>query len=83
MRSKLKTYQQCEKIELAETAGFRVIYCSNCQVVELEVGALSLRLTPEMAQHFANVLMKGSLKLERLTQSGMYQKPMMEAGALH
>jgi hypothetical protein len=80
----MKAYRECEKIELAETAGFRVIYCTKCEVVELEIGALSLRLTQDMVQHFANVLMKGSLKLERLTQSGIYEKPMTAgAGALH
>lgn len=72
---------QCEKVVLAETAGFRVIYCMQCQVVELEMGALSMRLTPEIVQQFANILMKGSLRLERLTHTGLYQKPM--AGTLH
>jgi hypothetical protein len=72
---------ECEKVELAETGGLRLIYCTKCQVVEVEIGALSLRLAPDIVQQFANVLMKGSLRLERLTQTGLYQKPMM--GALH
>ena len=60
--------QGCEKIELAGTAGFRIMYCPACQVVELEIGALSLRLAPEIVQRFANVMMKASLKLDRVVE---------------
>lgn len=62
--------KQCEKFELAGTDGFRVIYCKRCEVVELEIGALSLRLSPEILQRFANILMKASLRLERAANSG-------------
>jgi hypothetical protein len=76
--------QECEKIELAGTQGFRVVYCRNCDVVELEVGAMSLRLSPEIAQRFANVMMKASLRLERVVNSsGLATTGTQTSNALH
>lgn len=56
----------CEKIELANTGGVRLIYCEECQVVELEIGAISVRLCPDVIQRIANVMMKASLALEHV-----------------
>jgi hypothetical protein len=36
-------------------------------VIELEIGAISLRLNPEHAQQIANTMMKASLRLDRMT----------------
>jgi hypothetical protein len=38
----------CDKLILAEGLGVRLIYCKNCDVIELEVGAISLRLNPSL-----------------------------------
>ncbi len=35
----------CKKIELANGLGVRLLYCENCQVVELEIGAMTLKLS--------------------------------------
>lgn len=58
--------QACEKIELANSCGVRLIYCQDCQVVELEIGAISVRLCPDVIQRIANVMMKASLRLEHI-----------------
>ena len=57
---------ECTKIELANSLGVRLLYCKNCEVVELEIGAISLRLSPDMIQRMANMMMKASLKLEHV-----------------
>ncbi len=57
----------CEKIELANSCGVRLIYCQDCQVVELEIGAISVRLCPDIIQRIANVMMKASLQLGHIT----------------
>ncbi len=57
----------CEKVVLADAMGLRLIYCKECNVVEFEIGAVSLRLCPDVVQRMANLLMKASLKLDRLT----------------
>ena len=56
----------CEKLILAEGLGVRLIYCKNCDVIELEIGAISLRLAPNHIQQIANVMMKASLQLDRV-----------------
>ena len=57
----------CTKIELAISLGVRLFYCKNCEVVELEIGAISLRLSADMIQRMANMMMKASLKLEHVS----------------
>ena len=56
----------CEKIILAENFDVRLIYCKKCDVIELEIGAISLRLEPTHMQQIANIMMKASLKLDRM-----------------
>ncbi len=63
----MQSNQACEKIELANSCGVRLIYCQDCQVVELEIGAISVRLCPEVIQRIANVMMKASLQLDHVT----------------
>ena len=68
MRGKL-----CKKTDLANGLGVRLLYCESCQVVELEIGAISLKLSPEMIQRVANIMMKASLKLDHV--NALNKKP--------
>ena len=63
---RVKNDSGCAKFELANSCGVRLIYCQDCQVVELEIGAISVRLCPDVIQRMANVMMKASLKLEHV-----------------
>ena len=65
----------CEKIELANSCGVRLIYCQDCNVVELEMGAISVRLCPDVIQRIANVMMKASLKLEHIAANNHAELP--------
>ena len=56
----------CDKLILAEGLGVRLIYCKNCDVIELELSAISVRLSPNHVQQIANIMMKASLKLDRM-----------------
>ena len=56
----------CDKLILAEGLGVRLVYCKNCDVIELELGAISVRLSPNHVQQIANIMMKASLKLDRM-----------------
>lgn len=58
----------CEKIVLASGLGLRLLYCKNCAVVELEIGAVSMRLSPDAVQRMANLMMKASLNLDQITR---------------
>ena len=65
-RNRAKNDPVCEKIELANSCGLRLIYCQDCQVVELEIGAICVRLCPDVMQRMANMMMKASLELEHV-----------------
>ncbi|WP_020167269.1 MULTISPECIES: hypothetical protein [Methylotenera] len=56
----------CEKLILADSLGVRLTYCQDCNVVELEIGAISLRLNPDVIQRVANLMMKASLQLDHI-----------------
>lgn len=72
----------CTKIELANSLGVRLLYCKNCEVVELEIGAISLRLSPDMIQRVANMMMKASLKLEHVNAASKSQ-PFTQQPLMH
>lgn len=61
----------CEKIILADSLGVRLCYCPNCEVVELELGSISIRLSPSSIQSIANIMMKASLRLDAVYQHSM------------
>lgn len=61
----------CEKIILADSLGVRLCYCPNCEVVELELGSISIRLSPSSIQSIANIMMKASLRLDAVYQHTM------------
>lgn len=65
----------CEKIILADGLGVRLFYCPNCEVVELELGSISIRLSPSSIQSIANIMMKASLRLDTVYQHPMPARP--------
>ena len=77
------TSDPCDKLILAEGLGVRLIYCKNCDVVELEIGAISLRLSPNHVQQIANVMMKASLRLDRMVNHNGTQPKVETMQHLH
>ena len=65
----------CEKIILADSLGVRLTYCQECNVVELEIGAISLRLNPDVIQRVANIMMKASLQLDHIEAINRAMQP--------
>lgn len=73
----------CEKVELASAMGLRMIYCNDSKVVELEIGAVSLRLRPDVVQRIANIMMKASLKLDLISELTSKKETLSEAQMIH
>ncbi|MES2636428.1 MAG: hypothetical protein V4605_03815 [Pseudomonadota bacterium] len=76
----------CEKLILADSLGIRLSYCQDRNVVELKIGAISLRLNPDVMQRVANIMMKASLQLDhieaiRIRQSNNLQSNQAEQGS--
>ena len=72
----------CTKIELANNLGVRLLYCKKCEVVELEIGAISLRLSRDMIQRMANMMMKASLMLDHANAASKSQ-PFTQPQLMH
>ena len=45
----MKTTQR-EKIILEESLGLKLVFCPDCNVVKLEIGAVSVRSCPDVVQ---------------------------------
>ena len=52
---------QGEKIILGESLGLKLVFCPDCNVVELKIGAVSVRLCPDVVQQVASMMMKANL----------------------
>lgn len=82
-QSLVKNEQACEKIELANSCGVRIIYCQDCHVVELEIGAISVRLCPDVIQRIANIMMKASLQLDHIAAVNKQSSPSTRPQMIH
>lgn len=59
----MATDNLCHRILLAKNQGCKVIYCEECDVTELEIGAISLRLASESIEQLYAVLKEANDKL--------------------
>lgn len=58
--------EPCKRVLLAGENGCRVVYCEACQVAELEIGALSLRLEESSLHQVHKTLEQALIKLSVL-----------------
>lgn len=56
----------CNRILLAGTVGCRVVYCEECGVAEMEMGAVSVRLELNALHELKAVLGQAFMKLSVL-----------------
>ncbi|MCB5205638.1 hypothetical protein [Methylovorus mays] len=59
----MKPENPCKRIVLAGNDGCRILFCEECNVAELEVGALSLRLDMQAFGTLAELLQEGAARL--------------------
>ena len=64
--SNIKTPNVCKRILLAGAEGCRVVYCEDCKIAELELGAVSLRLEMSAVYNLQSVLELAVRKLSVL-----------------
>ena len=76
----MKAQTVCRRIVLAGEAGCRVVYCEDCQVAELEVGAVSLRLEKQAFDRLAAVLQDARDHLAKLKVAGEAETTVLEDG---
>lgn len=76
----MKPQTVCRRIVLAGETGCRVVYCEDCQVAELEVGAVSLRLEKQAFDTLAAVLQAAGGRLAKLKVTGEAEAAALEDG---
>jgi len=59
----MKPANSCKRVVLAGQDGCRVLYCEECNVAELEVGALSLRLDMHAFNTLHELLQEAAAKV--------------------
>lgn len=62
----MKSTNNCKRVVLAGNNGCRVWFCEECQVAEVEVGALSLRLELAAFCSLSALLAEASSKIAAL-----------------
>ena len=72
----------CTKIALVNNLNVRLLYYKNREVVELEISAISLRLSPDMVQRMANMTMKAGLMLDHVNAASKSQ-PFTQPQLMH
>jgi len=63
----MKTVNNCRRVVLAGSDGCRVVYCEECHVAEVEVGALSLRLEDHAFNSLAEMIQEAATRLAILS----------------
>ena len=54
----MKNDETCKRILLAGTDGCKIIYCEACNIAEMELGAISVRLELNAIHNLQAVLMR-------------------------
>lgn len=65
--------ESCLRILLAKNDAGRIGFCENCDVVELEIGAVSLRITAEDLHYVALIIKDADVRLAYYRLEKEYQ----------
>lgn len=82
-KMQMKSTKQCKRIKLAGSDSCRVVFCESCNVAELEMGALSLRLEPSALLGLTEVLQEAGAALAILEAAEMQHNLRSGAGHVH
>jgi hypothetical protein len=73
----------CHRVVLAGNSGCRVLYCEECNVAEVEVGALSLRLEMIAFNSLGEMLQEAMNQLAQIQNANARQKSYSHVGNVH
>ncbi len=68
------------KTLLAGNDDGNVVYCESCNVLELSLGALTLRLNPESLHSLSSVLNLAKIRLDQLQNYASAKESVQPAG---
>jgi len=58
--------KQCKRVVLAGSEGCQVIYCPDCEIAELEIGAMNIRLEESVFRAVVIMLNSATKTLESM-----------------
>jgi hypothetical protein len=67
----------CDRILLAGSEGCRILYCESCNIAELEIGALSLRLEVNVFQTMHELIYESLQKISLVQQAKFTQEKLI------
>lgn len=79
----MKSTKACHRIVLAGEEGCRVLYCEDCKVAELEIGAMSLRLEAHAFNTLAGMVKQAEDRLSILKEAKMQNGFNARLGNVH
>lgn len=62
----MRKEEPCKRILLAGSDGCRIMYCEGCNIAEMELGAISVRLELNALHNLQAVLGQAAMKLSVL-----------------
>jgi len=64
----MRKIESCKRILLAGEDGCKIIYCEDCKVAEIELGAISVRLELNTLHNLHTILGQAAMKLLALKE---------------
>lgn len=79
----MKSSNICHRIVLAGKEGCRVLYCEDCKVAELEIGAMSLRLEAHAFESLAVMMRQAEQRLALAEATRLEERFNARSGNVH
>ncbi len=79
----MKSKNACHRIVLAGEEGCRVLYCEDCKVAELEIGAMSLRLEMQAFDTLAAMVQQAEKRLALVKAATLQDRFTARSGNVH
>jgi hypothetical protein len=79
----MKSSKTCHRIVLAGEEGCRVLYCEDCKVAELEIGAMSLRLETHAFESLAVMMRQAEQRLALAKAARLEERFNARSGNVH
>jgi hypothetical protein len=79
----MKSSNTCHRIVLAGEEGCRVLYCEDCKVAELEIGAMSLRLEAHAFESLAVMMRHAEQRLALAKATRLEERLNARSGNVH
>ena len=79
----MKSKKPCHRIVLAGEEGCRVLYCEDCKVAELEIGAMSLRLEIQAFDTLVAMVQQAEKRLALVKAATLQDRFAARSGNVH